>query len=635
MIKSRRNPRKYTRAEMDTVKARREKLGIDPYTDLQLLQRFETLWNNFAQFREQRARTVEFTYGDQLSDLIEVNGEVMTEREYIAKQGNVALQSNQIATKVKTIAGLLVKERNEPVCLARDRKEQQYAEVLTTALHANYAKNKMNLLYDLGMRDCLAGGWTLIREGYGYDPQHGTREDSWSYYVNPNYIAIDSAMKDPRMWDVSFIGEMHDLPFAEVLSRFAKSEHDYALLRDIYTNEAYEFAGNDIDDALKRNDITRLDFRTPADRTLCRVYEIWTKETKPRLWVHDTSKGTLIKVDADDTKARQWINDTNEGRKLMAQQTGWKSIPLIETKFFMDTYWYCRFLAPDGSILWEGESNYPDRMHPYSMCVTPFVDGRIVSEIADAIDHNIGINRALILGDWALRAQVKGVTMVPKALVPDDMSYGEFASQWTSMDGLVFYEPKPGVPQPTVFHGSAVNFDASRLVQMYKSLMDDSINVSGALQGQTPHSGTSAAMYAQMTANSSTPIASLMERFHSFMEDVATKKVKNIAAFYDVQRLESIAGKIDTLYDVSNLNLNDIADIEFDLAIKESTETPVYRAISNEYLLMLYQQGAITMEEMLENGAFPFGDRLLQSRQARQAETQAAQQGMAPGDAPM
>jgi hypothetical protein len=215
------------------------------------------------------------------------------------------------------------------------------------------------------------------------------------------------------------------------------------------------------------------------------------------------------------------------------------------------------------------------------------------------------------------------------------MSYDEFASQWTSIDGLIFYEAKPGVPAPQVFHGSAINFDAARLVEMYKKLMEDSTAASGALQGKTPYSGTSASLYAQMTANSSTPIASLMAKFHSFMEDVSIKKAKNIASFYDVQRWEAIAGSIDGIFNAENLNLNEVADIEFDLAIKESTETPVYRMISNDYLMQFFQAGAISIEDLLEFGTFPFADRMLQNIQARKAEMQAAEQGMTPGAAPL
>ena len=633
MIKqSRRNPRKHSIADMDSVKYRQKKLGLEKETDQQLLIRCETLWNNLYEFREQRARAMRFTYGDQWSDYITVNGKTMTQREYVTLQGNVALQSNQIATKVNTIAGLMVKEQNEPVCYARDRKEQQYGELLTQALHANCTKNKMNILYITSMEEFIIGGLTVMRESY--DWVNG-RQDSWTNLVNPNYFFFDSTMKDPRFWDASLMGEIHDVPFNELCSKFVKSESDYDILKDIYTNESSVFAENDINDATKKHELQTLDFRTPIDRTLCRVYEVWTKEARPRIRLHDTSRGTLEKINADDTEARKWVSETNKGRKQLAVQAGWAKAPLIETEFFIDTYWYCKFLAPDGSILWEGESDFPDRLHPYSICATPFTDGRISGYIADAIDHNMAINRAITLHDWIVRAQVKGVTMVPKALVPDDMSYDEFASQWTSIDGLIFYEAKPGVPAPQVFHGSAINFDAARLVEMYRKLMEDSVSASGALQGKTPYSGTSASLYAQQTANSSTPIASLMAKFHSFMEDVSTKKAKNIAAFYDEARFASIAGAVDSIFDAENLNLNDVADIEFDLSIKESTETPMYRMISNDYLMQFFAAGAISIEDLLEFGTFPFADKMLQNIQARKAEMQAAQQGQTPGEAPV
>lgn len=617
---------------MDSVKYRRKKLGIDKETDQQLLIRCETLWNNLYEFREQRARAMRFTYGDQWGDYITVNGKTMTQKEYVSRQGNVALQSNQIATKVNTIAGLMVKEQNEPVCNARDRKEQQYGELLTQALHANCTKNKINILYITAMEEFIIGGLTIMRESY--DWRNG-RQDSWTDIVNPNYFFFDSTMKDPRFWDASLMGEIHDVPFNELCAKFVKSESDYNLLKDIYTNESSVFSDNDINDATKKHDLMTLDFRTPLDRTLCRVYEVWTKEARPRIRIHDPSRAALEIVDADDSKAREWIKSTNQSRKVLATQAGWDDAYLLETEFFIDTYWHCKFLAPDGSILWEGESEYPDKMHPYSICATPFTDGRISGYITDAIDHNLAINRAITLYDWVIRAQVKGVTMIPKALVPDDMSYDEFASTWTAIDGLIFYEAKPGVPAPQVFHGTAVNFDAARLVEMYKKLMEDSTAASGALQGKTPYSGTSAALYAQQTANSSTPIASLMAKFHSFMEDVSTKKAKNIAAFYDENRFSSIAGSIDGIFNAENLNLNDVADIEFDLSIKESTETPVYRMIANDYLMQFFQSGAITIEDLLEFGTFPFADKMLQNIQARQAEMQAAQQGQIPGSAPV
>ena len=43
--------------------------------------------------------------------------------------------------------------------------------------------------------------------------------------------------------------------------------------------------------------------------------------------------------------------------------------------------------------------------------------------------------------------------------------------------------------------------------------------------------------------------------------------------------------------------------------------------------MSFFQAGAISLEELLENGTFPFSDKILQKRQARQAEMEAAQNG--------
>ena len=59
--------------------------------------------------------------------------------------------------------------------------------------------------------------------------------------------------------------------------------------------------------------------------------------------------------------------------------------------------------------------------------------------------------------------------------------------------------------------------------------------------------------------------------------------------------------------------------------IVPSQTTPVYRAISNEFLMQLFSQQAISLEQLLENGNFPFSDRLLQSIQAQKEQMQNGQ----------
>ena len=109
--------------------------------------------------------------------------------------------------------------------------------------------------------------------------------------------------------------------------------------------------------------------------------------------------------------------------------------------------------------------------------------------------------------------------------------------------------------------------------------------------------------------------------------------MKNIAAFYEASRWESIAGNIDGIFDNANLRLNEVTDIEFDLKIRESIETPAYRAIINQDAKEFLMAGLVSFEEYLEIAMVPYADKILQMRQARQAEAEAAQTGQMPQEA--
>lgn len=640
MYSNRLIPRKVNLGDMDSVKARQKVVGKEK--DLHLLKRCNDLWENLRDFRERGARANRFAYGDQWGDLIEVNGKVMTQGEYLRRQGNVVLQTNQVKSKVDTIVGVMVKEQNEPVCNARDREEQQYGEIMTTALQANCNKNKIQDLYEMFMKDICLRGLAVAYESYDDYSGPDRRLDSWTKYCNPNMVFLDSEMTDPRFWDMTIIGQFFDLSFEELTARFAKTEKDYAILKTIYASQAHLFRENDLlDMADRRNAEGYISFDEPVDTSKCRVYEVWTKETKARIRLHDTNRGTEEIIDADDAAYRKAVRQENLRRRELGRQSGWDEavIPYItgdgfgnddsdKNGFFIDTFWYCRFLATDGTVLWEGESPYAERAHPFTIMAIPFVDGKIVGYVNDAIDHNIAMNRAVILHDWLLRSQAKGVTVVPKSIVPNDVSFEDFARSWTSIDDMVFIDMKPGQEglMPKVFYGAAQTFNVSELLNTYSKLMDNSTAISGAIQGRTPYSGTSGSLYAQMTSNASTPLAALLQQFRTFMESLATKKAKNIAMFYDNARFASIAGDLDGLMDNANLDLNKVGDIEYDLSIKASTSTPVYRAVINDDAKQFLIAGLISFEEYLTIADVPYADKILQMRQARQAEMQAMQE---------
>ena len=139
--------------------------------------------------------------------------------------------------------------------------------------------------------------------------------------------------------------------------------------------------------------------------------------------------------------------------------------------------------------------------------------------------------------------------------------------------------------------------------------------MNGALQGKPGASGTSGSLYAQQTQNATMSLLDILESFSQFIIDGAYKTVKNMQQFYDVARNFNIVGRAGQIvrYDPKK-----IRDVEFDINITESTATPVYRQMANDFLMQLWQAQAITLEQLLQVGDFPFGDELLQSVSSQQ-----------------
>lgn len=603
----------------DSVEYRKQQLG-DPERDMSLLEHCCTLWQNLEPFRRRRARALRFVYGDQWGDTITVKGKTMTERTYISSVGNVALQTNQLKKIVETISGVYVKEQNEPVCKARAREEQVYGELMTTALQTNWQINDMPLVVDTSIKEVLIGGFAATRECYEY---RDGETDSWTDVCHPNYMIFDSTMKDPRYKDMELIGEIHDITFGRFCEKFATSREDVEKFAEWYRSESSPMWFEEtIEDINSKHDNDEMTFWTPKDRNLCRVYEIWRKESRDRYRVHDENSGELYMINADDKESIANIEAENASRLALGRAQGWPEdeIPLIRYKenFFVDTYWYGRFMTPQGYILWEGPSPYEERRHPYSIIMLPMVDGQITSYLSDAIDQNIAINRLLTLHDWMMRAGLKGVTFVPADMVPDNMTNDEFAEQFTTIDGVVFYEPKKHGLKPETFYGHTGTLNLAEIVKMMSDLMESSVSVNSAIRGENVKSGTAAQLYAQQTQQSATPLASLMMRLGVFVKHMASLKLANIKKFYNPQRFEDIAGMLANLSMEASVNYRMAGNVEYDLSIAQSQATPIYRALKTEILMQFAANGFIPPRFVFEFGDIPGADEILQRLDAMQ-----------------
>lgn len=609
--------------EMDTVRSSKqfgERRAFD------ILMEAQYYWNQMEDFRRDRERNKRYTYGNQWDDKIKVDCVEMSEEEYIKSQGNVPLKNNLIRRLVRSVLGVYRSQSKEPTCVARDRDEQKLGETMSTILQCNMQLNRMTEVFARSMEEFLISGFIVHRKSYGW---RNGKEDCWTDYVQPNNFFIDNNMRDFRGWDVSVLGEVHDISFGQLCEQFASSPTEYRRLRDIYKYASRKDYIATYAESFGYSRLQNYDFLFTSEPGRCRVVEIWRKEQKPRYRCHDYQNGDIFKIDEEDYYTS--VAKPNEERLEMARQQGMPEdeVPLIKATWFVDDYWYFYYLSPFGDILKEGETPYEHGSHPYVFKAYPFIDGEVHSFVADVIDQQRYVNRLITLYDWIMRASAKGVLLMPDDCLPDGVSMEDIAESWTEFNGVIVYKPSKSGKIPQQVANNSTNIGIAELLNIQLKFFDDISGITQALQGKPGYSGESAAHYNQQTDNATKSLLDLLECFSGFVIDGAYKDVKNMQQFYDSKRVFNIAGKsgAQIIYDPKK-----IRDVEFDLSITESTTTPAYRHLANDILMQLWQVQAISVEQLLEHGDFPFADELLQSikSQREQLEQGKVPDGVSP-----
>jgi hypothetical protein len=228
-----------------------------------------------------------------------------------------------------------------------------------------------------------------------------------------------------------------------------------------------------------------------------------------------------------------------------------------------------------------------------------------------------------------MRSTAKGVLMIPTDCIPKGMSPEDFAETWSMPNGVLLYTPSKSREVPKQISANSTNIGINELLNLQLKFFEDISGVNGALQGKPGYAGMSAALYNQQTQNATTSLLDLLDTFNEFIRDAAYKDVKNIQQFYDGKQTFNIAGRagVQVEYDPQK-----IRDVEFDLSIVPSQATPAYRAMANDFLMQLWQQQAISLEQLLQAGNFPFADELLQSIQSQKEQMEQGQvpEGVSP-----
>ena len=559
-----------------------------------VLAEAQSHWDNMSEFRRARERNKRYNYGDQWKDMITVDGIRMTEEQYILRQGNVPLKNNLIRRLVNTVLGVFRQQAKEPVCTARDRDEQRLGETMSTILQCNMQLNRMGDVYARTMEEFLISGLAVHRKWFGW---RNDKLDCWTDYVQPNNFFIDGGMRDFRGWDCGCIGEVHDISFETLCQKYAESPDDCERLRKIYGYSHDRRSWRTYMEQFGQPADNRSDFLICSDTTRCRVIEVWRKETKGRYRCHDWNSGDIYKIDEEDYSAMVEQVNSDRIRRGTEQGMSVEDIPLISAKWFVDDYWYYYFLTPFGDILKEGETPYAHKSHPYVFKAYPFIDGEIHSFVGDVIDQQRYTNRLITLYDWIMRASAKGVLLFPEECLPKDMDINDIADEWSRFNGVIAIRTKNASALPQQVANNSTNIGIAELLNLQLRFFEEVSGVNGALQGKPGMSGMSASLYAQQTQNATTALLDLLEAFSNFVVDAAYKDVKNMQQFYDTKRVFNIAGKrsMRIEYDPKK-----IRDVEFDLSIVESTTTPTYRMMANDFLMEIWRAQQIRVFRNLE-----------------------------------
>ena len=572
-----------------------------------------------------RDRNKRYTYGDQWGDVICVDGKRMTEEEYIKSQGNVPLKTNLIRRLVKNVMGAYNSQSLEPTCISRDRNEQQLSDTMNTLLHYNMDLNRMPRMYDDALEEFLIGALPVHRKWYGW---HGNRQrkDCWTNKVQTSNFIIDTNMRDPRMWDCNFVGEIHDLSFNEMMS-YVETPEDYYRIADIYRQardaSAVTYTWQQFGYA---QDFINTDFLVSRDESRCRVIEVWKKETKPRYRCHDWNNGDLFKCEIEDYEAL--VVAENARRTAIAQHHGipTNEVPYISAEWFVDSYWYQYIISPFGDIIKEGESQYKHKSHPYVFIAYPFIDGEIHSFVGDVLDQQRYTNRLITLNDWVIRASAKGLLLVPDDCIPKDTTPEEFADQWARFNGVIVYTPSKTGAVPQQVANNSTNIGIHEMLSLQLKFFEDISGVNAALQGRAGFAGESGQHAQIMAQNAATSLIALFNAFNEFVREGAYKDVSNIQQYYDEKTIYNIVG--ETKVDISN-----IKDAEFDFSIVQSQNSEMAKYNANQFIISLLQMNAIGLEQALSVAKdLPYADALLQSirSQNQQIENGQIPEGVSP-----
>lgn len=592
---------------------------------MDFLRECANCWNALEEARRKLRRSLMYSYGDQWGDYVTDPDTLsqITEGELIKKNGKVPLKNNMIAPILSNIEGQLRQNLMRPVCIVRDKEEAKVGEMMSVAIEYVHDINELEELDADSMRMLLNGGMLAQRIEYGVNPAKEKR-DVWVHNVNPSRLFFNANLEDVRMWDVTCIGELFDIPLDDVLAHFGTTPEKKEFIKNVYGNIS---SHNDISRAMQGDETANLTFYTPSRKSLCRVILGWKLESRDAYRWNDEKNGTWGYLPYDE-KNRKMLEEENERRRNEGTENGLSSeeILLVDYEFATERFWYYRYMTPYGDILQEGQSPYWHGEHNYVLHLFPLVQGKLGNFVEQFIDQQRAINRTATLIDFIRGTSSKGVLVVDDDAF-ESMSREEVIDEYVRYNGVLFVKLKPGQSIDGVvrqYNSSAAVAGDFELLNLQLRLINEISGVNSAMQGQAPKAGTPASLYAQQVQNSSLNLKGLFDSFRTFRRRRDTKVMKTIQQFYNEEHYIKIAGSHYS-EEAKWYNPQRVQESEIDITIADGYNTPAYQMLANDFLMDLFRSNVVDVKTMLENSSYPFATKILEAIKRNEQQAAAGQ----------
>lgn len=427
-----------------------------------MLEKAYNAWCAADTLRQRRKRYKNYTYGDQWCDQVRDSNGNLVREETLIEKSGGKPLKNNLIRQ-------LVKS-----VVGRYRTQAAEAALYSRPGIAEAAhRNSLAELDSRLLEEFLISGCAI---------QHIVHERRWggcgAWVDNvdlPRFFV--NAFRDPRGGDIELAGMLHDMTMPEIINRFAGGSRAKAEeFRRVY-------AGTDAASACIASTGSPSDsddfFICTADGRH-RVIEVWTFDCRE-------SKGADM---------------------------------------HMEFSWHYRFMAPDGTVLDEGDSPYAHGSHPFVVRFYPLTDGEVHSFVEDVIDQQRYINRLIVMIDKMMATSAKGVLLFPADQMVDSFKWSDITRVWAHSDGVI---PISGrgthLPQQVVTNTSGSG--AYQLLELQMKLFEDISGVGDALLGRTSGTARGVEMFDTQVRNATIALADIFDTFTVFT-DVRNEKLTSL-----------------------------------------------------------------------------------------------------------